>query len=173
MNHYREDYLKFPLFYCTNYFWCTYDKKIKTFLYGVFYKVIYSGSDDNGYGWWWFVVWLTDERRLALFPARTIARDPHHRESLTRGEQDNIANGKDWRKSSLIRNLLNVKHYAPYKSTKSKYQIIKILANCFQKMNCYSLIKLTPISIHLKYWHYNFPRLEFPCLPHCPCHILS
>ena len=31
-----------------------------------------------------FVVWLTDERRLALFPAGTIARDPHHRESPTR-----------------------------------------------------------------------------------------
>ena len=25
------------------------------------------------------VVWLTNERRLALFPAGTIARDPHHR----------------------------------------------------------------------------------------------
>ena len=30
-----------------------------------------------------FVVWLTDERRLALFPAGTTARDPHHRKSLT------------------------------------------------------------------------------------------
>ena len=31
--------------------------------------------------WWWivFVVWLTDKRRLALFPAGTIVRDPHHR----------------------------------------------------------------------------------------------
>ena len=34
-----------------------------------------------------FVVWLTDERRLALFPAGTIVRDPHHRESSTRREQ--------------------------------------------------------------------------------------
>ena len=34
-----------------------------------------------------FVVWLTDERRLALFPAGTIIRDPHHRESPTRREQ--------------------------------------------------------------------------------------
>ena len=33
-----------------------------------------------------FVVWLTDERRLALFPAGTIVRDPHHRESPTRRE---------------------------------------------------------------------------------------
>ena len=37
---------------------------------------------------WWilFFVWLTDERRLALFPAETIFRDPHHRESLTHCE---------------------------------------------------------------------------------------
>ena len=34
-----------------------------------------------------FVVWLTDERRLALFPIGTIVRDPHHRESPTRREQ--------------------------------------------------------------------------------------
>ena len=34
-----------------------------------------------------FVVWLTKERRLALFPARTIVRDPHHRETPTRREQ--------------------------------------------------------------------------------------
>ena len=34
-----------------------------------------------------FVVWLTDERRLALFPAGTIVRDPHHREFPTRREQ--------------------------------------------------------------------------------------
>ena len=28
-----------------------------------------------------FAVWLTDKRRLALSPAGTIVRDPHHRES--------------------------------------------------------------------------------------------
>ena len=28
-----------------------------------------------------FVVWLTSKRRLALFPARAIVRDPDHRES--------------------------------------------------------------------------------------------
>ena len=39
--------------------------------------------------WWWivFVVWLTDERRLALFPAGTIIRDHHNRESPTRRKQ--------------------------------------------------------------------------------------
>ena len=33
-----------------------------------------------------FVVWLTDERRLALFPVRNIVRDSHHRKSLTDAE---------------------------------------------------------------------------------------
>ena len=44
----------------------------------------------EAYIWWWivFVVWLTDERRLVLFPAWTIVRDPHHRESPTRRQQD-------------------------------------------------------------------------------------
>ena len=35
------------------------------------------------------MVWLTDDMRLALFPAGFIARDPHHRASLTRREQEN------------------------------------------------------------------------------------
>ena len=35
-----------------------------------------------------FVVWLTEERRLALFPTGTIVRDPHHLKSPTRHEQD-------------------------------------------------------------------------------------
>ena len=34
-----------------------------------------------------FVVWLTDERGLALFPAGTTFRDPHHRKSPTRWEE--------------------------------------------------------------------------------------
>ena len=34
------------------------------------------------------MLWLTDERCLALFPAGTIVRDPHHLESPTRREQD-------------------------------------------------------------------------------------
>ena len=33
------------------------------------------------------VIWLTDERHLALFPAGPIVRDPHHRGSLTRRGQ--------------------------------------------------------------------------------------
>ena len=35
-----------------------------------------------------FMVWLTDERHLVLFPAGTIVRDPNHRKSPTRHEQD-------------------------------------------------------------------------------------
>ena len=35
-----------------------------------------------------FVVWLTDKKHLALFPAGTIVRDPHHPESPTCREQD-------------------------------------------------------------------------------------
>ena len=36
----------------------------------------------------YFYVWLTDERRVASFPAETIVRDPHHHESPTLREQD-------------------------------------------------------------------------------------
>ena len=49
---------------------------------------------QNLENYWWivrwrivFMVWLTEERRLAFFPAETIAGDPYHRKSLTRREQ--------------------------------------------------------------------------------------
>ena len=35
-----------------------------------------------------FVVWLSGERSLTLFPARKTVRDPHHREFSARREQD-------------------------------------------------------------------------------------
>ena len=35
-----------------------------------------------------FVVWWTNERHLALLPAGAIVKDPHHRKSPTRREQD-------------------------------------------------------------------------------------
>ena len=41
--------------------------------------------------WWWltvFVVWLTDERHLALLPAKTIVKDFHHPKSQTCCKQD-------------------------------------------------------------------------------------
>ena len=43
------------------------------------------GGDDDELNF--FVVWLTEKRRLALFIAGTIVRDPHHRESPTRRSQ--------------------------------------------------------------------------------------
>ena len=86
-------------------------------------------------------------KAFTLISSQDHCQRPHHREPQTRGEQDNIANLKYWRRSSLIRNLLNGKHYAPFKSTYSKYHITKLLENCFQRMNCFSWIKLTPIWI--------------------------
>ena len=55
----------------------------------------------------------------------------------------------------------------------SKYQIIKILGNCFQNMSCFSLVKLIPVLIHLKYWYYHSPYLELPCLSHHLCRVLT
>ena len=50
------------------------------------------GTLSNIWCWWrwWivFVIWFTDERRLALLPAKIIVKDPHYRESLTCLEQD-------------------------------------------------------------------------------------
>ena len=50
------------------------------------FRHIFCLQTTHCWWWWWivFVVWLTDERCLALFPAGTIVRDPHHRESPTR-----------------------------------------------------------------------------------------
>ena len=50
------------------------------------------------------------------------------------------------------------------------YQIIKILEDCLQNMNCFSWIKLVLILIHFKYGYYNMPFQEFPCLP---CHLFQ
>ena len=52
-----------------------------------FIRTLKNKSDDDEDDELFFVVWLTDERRLALFPDGTIVRDPHHRESPTRREQ--------------------------------------------------------------------------------------
>ena len=43
-------------------------------------SIVYSAiRDDDEDDDFFFVVRLTDEKGLALFPARTILRDPHHR----------------------------------------------------------------------------------------------
>ena len=81
--------------------------------------------------------------------------------------------GKCWRRSSLLRTFLNLKHHTPQKSMYSEQQIIKILEICFQNMNCFYWIKLIPVPIYLKYWYYDFPYLELPCLPHHLCQISS
>ena len=44
-------------------------------------------AEDEWWRWIVFVVWLTDEKRLALFPAGTIVRDSHHCESPRLREQ--------------------------------------------------------------------------------------
>ena len=38
----------------------------------------FDDDNDDDDEWIIFVVWLTDEGCLALFPAATIAKDPHH-----------------------------------------------------------------------------------------------
>ena len=43
-----------------------------------------TGDDDEIL----LLVWLTNEKRLPLFPAETIFRYRHHRKSLTRCKQD-------------------------------------------------------------------------------------
>ena len=53
----------------------------------------------------------------------------------------------------------------------SKYQMIKILENCFQNVNCFSWIKLIPVVLYLKYWCYNSPYLQLACLPHHLCQM--
>ena len=45
-------------------------------------------DDDDDDVVWYFVVWLTDERGLALFPAGTIVTGPHYRKSPRRSMQD-------------------------------------------------------------------------------------
>ena len=53
-----------------------------------------------------FVVWLTDERGSALFPAGTIVTGPHHRESQRHSMQDLNLNPLRHGRSPV--NLLNI-----------------------------------------------------------------
>ena len=60
--------------------------RFRIYIYIYIYIVyIYYIFTIRWWRWWCivFVVWLTDEKRLALFPAGTIVRNPHHRKSLT------------------------------------------------------------------------------------------
>ena len=42
------------------------------------------------------VNWLTDEKHLALFPAVTIVKDPHHQEFLTEREREREREREIW-----------------------------------------------------------------------------
>ena len=44
-----------------------------------FCPFLYPNDNDDDDNDFFFVVWLTDEKHLVLFPAGTIVRDPHHR----------------------------------------------------------------------------------------------
>ena len=51
------------------------------------FAIVYFGDDDDDDDKL-FLAWLTNERRLALFLAGNIVRDPHHRQSPRRRNQD-------------------------------------------------------------------------------------
>ena len=58
----------------------------KQFLVTTNQKLYISGDDDDDDELFLWYGWPT--KGVALFPAGTIASDPHHRESPTRCEQD-------------------------------------------------------------------------------------
>ena len=60
------------------------ESDVKNFKSGALRTVMMNDDDDD----FFCGMDVTDKRRLALFPAGTIVRDPHHRESPTRREQD-------------------------------------------------------------------------------------
>ena len=41
----------------------------------------------------------------------------------------------------------------------------------FSKYETFSWIKLIPVLVHLKYWYYNTPSIELPCLPLYLCQL--
>ena len=72
----------------------------------------------------------------------------------------NITCPQYWRRSSLIRNVFNIKHHTPSKLMYSNYQIMKILENCFQNMNYFSWIQLISFISNSKHCCSNIPSLE-------------
>ena len=71
---------------------------------------ISTNSDDDE--WWWivFMVWLTNEKHLALFLVGTIVRDPQHRESPIRRKQD--LNFVEWSCAVVIMITTTPRHHA-------------------------------------------------------------
>ena len=51
-----------------------------------------------------FAVWLTEKRRLALFPAGIIVRDPHHNQSPTL-----VTHAEDLLKTQTSLNVISVR----------------------------------------------------------------
>ena len=88
---------------------------------------------------WWivFVVWLTYERRLALFPVGTIVRDPHHLKSPIRrhaaGFQpvQNLSSGvSEWICAVAI--TITPRHHSGFSMVKwLKHLFFKKLLPCF------------------------------------------
>ena len=84
--------------------------------------------------WWWivFVVWLIDERRLALFPVGTVVRDLHHLESPTCSKQDlNLRRTSVqtcWMKLCSSDNHYTTAPFAPFISCNS---LSKRIIDCF------------------------------------------
>ena len=109
---------------------------------------------------WWivFVVWLTDERRLALFPAGIIVRDPHHHESPTRREQDlNLSSGLvEWNCAVVITT-------APQRQTTTPRHLFRDVLRNFTKFTGKHLCQVLFMSglkacnfIKMRLWHWCF-----------------
>ena len=81
-------FIRIPILYLPTFWFILLTKSV--FWSGIYLVVFleYTFNFVLKLPWIVIVVWLTDERCLALFPAGTIVRDPHYRESPTRREQD-------------------------------------------------------------------------------------
>ena len=95
--------------------------------------------------WWWivFVVWLTDERLLTLFPAGTIVRDPHQRKSPTPRELEPAQNLSsdfvEWSCAVVITT-------TPRRQHSNIFNIVYILGSCLN----YFLFKSLSYLTHFK-----------------------
>ena len=114
--------------------------------------------------WWWivFVVWLTDERRLTLFPAGTIVRDPHHRESPTRRAgfepAQNLSSGLvEWSCAVVITNTprCHIKILFPYVLTFVKISLgredfVKLSVPDIFTTSFHGVLKFSPMCLYFE-----------------------
>ena len=93
------------------------------------------------------MVWLTDERRLTLFPTETIVRDSHHRKYPTRRDQD-----LNLRRTTTSRrqNSYNVKFLKIYKTPLAQKSFLCFL--CFFLFFFIVCFLITLFSDHSKNW---------------------